>query len=93
MPSRQIRFNDAERAGERASDGQTMIWDRMDGEEAFVLRLFQRQKESRSFARRRGVAPSLPQQTQRGTQSLHPKPVSISFDSPSMYPSIDQSRA
>ena len=80
MPGHQIRFNDT------LDDLGWM------GEEAFVLRLFHRQKESRS------LLPSVHCRhcrriTRCGSQILNPKPVPISFDSssphPSTYVSID----
>ena len=77
MPGHQIRFNDT------LDDLGWM------GEEAFVLRLFHRQKESRSL-----LHSVLCRHCRRITRSLNPKPVPISFDSSSpssIYVSIDQS--
>ena len=80
MPGHQIRFNDT------LDDLGWM------GEEAFVLRLFHRQKESRSLLHSVHCR-HCRRITRCGSQILNPKPVPISFDSssphPSTYVSID----
>lgn len=65
-------------------DRRTTIEDEEEEEEALVLRLFQRQKESLSFAPYISLLTQSVTQCSRSaalnSQSLHPKPVFISSD-------------